>query len=438
MQTTSESVYHSLRPLDPSGGLDVLLQLCPRLRKLTLKRTYLPYLALERIVTGLCRSRVTDLDLSECHLDLLHASLIGKLLRKNKLSRLSLRYNRLGERGGLHVSKYLPQATKLRFLDVGWNDIGIKGASAIVDAVNWHLQLNVDCNTIPRLQFLQIKSKIRDFTKEQKERLPKDDDASFLGGHKSLCAALGGDKAISKVIDRFYIYVVTDPSLSKYFRNISMGRMRHLQSSYICAMLGSEKPYRGRDIALGHAHLGITHDHFEQASSWFLQSMRDVCPEVPEVVVEKAIEAINALRPAIVTKDPHKDPSLTGNLLVDDDSDSDGDGARLSDTDTNSDVGACNNSDLSSNPSMSRNSSSCSLVDDSRQTKSEKTSCHEPTSSGGLVDNVLGNLIGHTPPLDANKKKNGYDAKEKTIPAAFSSSEEVDKSPSVATSLPTS
>ena len=330
-QTTNESIYHALRPLDPNGGLDILLRSCPHLTKLTLKRTYLSYLTLERVVDGVNHSTITDLDLAECHLDLVHAPLVARLLKKNKLQHFSVRYNRLGQRGSIHISKSLAHAVNLRSFDIGWNDIGFEGAQAILDAVTWGLELNIDCNTIPRLSYLQIKTRLtslqEQYTCGQPSSRKKDTETqekelkTALRG-RTLCAALGGDQVISKVIDRFYIYVVTDPSLSKYFRNISMGRMRHLQSSYIAHMFGSTKPYKGRDIAEGHQHLGITHDHFEQASYWFIQSIRDVCPHVPHVVMSQCIELINNLRPAIVTCDPHKEPSLIGVLNDDESTDS--------------------------------------------------------------------------------------------------------------------
>jgi len=99
--------------------------------------------------------------------------------------------------------------------------------------------------------------------------------------------------------------------LSAYFQNVSMGRMRHLQSSYLARLLGSDVPYKGQDIKESHAHMGITHDHFEQvrlivtrchqqsrkatsrgfgclrrqALTWILAALRDCVPDAPKYAV---------------------------------------------------------------------------------------------------------------------------------------------------------
>lgn len=309
---TRATVFNALRPIDPCGGLDALIRCAKALRVLSLAKTYLPLVVLERLAEAILESpSLESLDLSECHMDSPHAAVIGPLLAgAAKLSNVVLRYNRLGERGSRLIAKHLPHATQLNSFDVAWNDIGVNGAQAIVDAITWQLHLAIDCNTIPRLHFVKIKHEIHQRLSFNGAPQPVADHAldQALNG-RSICEALGGEKTVSKVIDRFYIYVVTDPVLSHYFRNISMGRMRHLQASYICSMLGSAKSYRGHDIVKGHSNLGITHDHFDQACAWFVRAIQDVCPDLPTPILATCARLINDLRPSIVTKDPCKEPS---------------------------------------------------------------------------------------------------------------------------------
>lgn len=316
---TRATVFNALRPIDPCGGLDALIRCSKALRVLSLAKTYLPLVVLERLAEAILESpSLESLDLSECHMDSPHAGVIGPLLGgAAKLSKVVLRYNRLGERGARLIAKHLPHATQLSTFDVAWNDIGVNGAQAIVDAITWQLHLAIDCNTIPRLHFVKIKHEIHKRLSFDGAPQPVADHAldQALNG-LSICEALGGEKTVSKVIDRFYIYVVTDPILSHYFRNISMGRMRHLQASYICSMLGSVKSYRGHDIVKGHANLGITHDHFDQACAWFVRAIQDVCPDLPTPILATCSRLISDLRSSIVTKDPCKEPSYVDSAAI--------------------------------------------------------------------------------------------------------------------------
>ncbi|KAJ8608589.1 hypothetical protein CTAYLR_005982 [Chrysophaeum taylorii] len=330
------SAFNSLRPVDPC---------CVSLRTLSLKKTFLPLVVLDRLVGSILASpSIEELDLTECHMDHVHAKLVGKLLEGNRLTTLLLRYNRLGERGSLCLARSASAATKLKMLDVGactFFSSTKKNAPFYFSRLERHRRQWRPChrrrdyledeaqrrmrasfarfviipvvagNTIPRLEFVKIKSDIkRRFEEEEKSSVEEGPPVEEALCGRSLCLALGGEKAIAKIVDRFYIYVVTDPVLSHYFRNISMGRMRHLQSSFISEMLGSSKPYRGRDLASGHARLGITHDQFDQTCAWFIRSIEDVCEDLAPSVLEACVGLLFGLRPQIVTKDPHKEPSL--------------------------------------------------------------------------------------------------------------------------------
>lgn len=81
-----------------------------------------------------------------------------------------------------------------------------------------------------------------------------------------------------------------------------MGRMRHLQAAFIGSVLGSVKPYRGKDMASGHAHLGITHDAFDQTVAWLFVAITDFVPNPPAAIVKVVADAVEGLRGAVVSE----------------------------------------------------------------------------------------------------------------------------------------
>lgn len=102
------------------------------------------------------------------------------------------------------------------------------------------------------------------------------------------------------VVDTFYLYLVTDPETSRFFANISMGRMRHLQASFVGMVLGSGQSYRGRDMR---AHLGITHDVFDQTVSHLVAALLHHAPQAPQPVLAAVLDAVEGLRTDVVSED---------------------------------------------------------------------------------------------------------------------------------------
>jgi hypothetical protein len=57
--------------------------------------------------------------------------------------------------------------------------------------------------------------------------------------NRSLYEIVGGEPVVKKVVDTFYLLLVTDPVVGpKFFHHITMSRMRHLQLNHICNLLG--------------------------------------------------------------------------------------------------------------------------------------------------------------------------------------------------------
>jgi hemoglobin len=74
---------------------------------------------------------------------------------------------------------------------------------------------------------------------------------------------IGGGPAVSAAVDLLYDKVSTDPSLSSFFADTDMDRLRDHQRAFITAALGGPRAYQGKGMADAHAALAITKRDFD-------------------------------------------------------------------------------------------------------------------------------------------------------------------------------
>jgi hemoglobin len=80
----------------------------------------------------------------------------------------------------------------------------------------------------------------------------------------SLFERLGQEAGIRTAVDDFYVRVVSDPELAPYFEGIDLPRLRRHQTALLAQVTGGPVEYSGRDLAVGHAGLGITPADFDR------------------------------------------------------------------------------------------------------------------------------------------------------------------------------
>jgi hemoglobin len=80
----------------------------------------------------------------------------------------------------------------------------------------------------------------------------------------SIYDRLGGHDAVRLAVDRLYDRVTGDPVLAPYFAGVDIGRLARHMRPFIAAAVGGPDVYRGRDMGVAHAGLGITHAHFDR------------------------------------------------------------------------------------------------------------------------------------------------------------------------------
>jgi hemoglobin len=82
----------------------------------------------------------------------------------------------------------------------------------------------------------------------------------------SIYEQLGGDAAVNAAVDIFYVKVVTDPLISRFFTNVDMEALRRKQKAFLTMAFGGPNRYTGRGLRAVHAGAvkdGLDDSHFD-------------------------------------------------------------------------------------------------------------------------------------------------------------------------------
>ena len=115
----------------------------------------------------------------------------------------------------------------------------------------------------------------------------------------SLYERLGQEVGIRTAVDDFYVRVVADPALAPYFEGIDLPQLRRHQTALLSQVTGGPIEYSGRDLAAGHAGLGITPGHFDLVVGHLVDTLTAL--GVPAEDIGEVGAALSAHRDDIVT-----------------------------------------------------------------------------------------------------------------------------------------
>jgi hemoglobin len=79
----------------------------------------------------------------------------------------------------------------------------------------------------------------------------------------SLYERIGGEAAVDAAVDKFYDKVLADERITGFFENLDMVAQARKQKAFLTMAFGGPHNYTGRDMRMGHAHLGLTDEHFD-------------------------------------------------------------------------------------------------------------------------------------------------------------------------------
>lgn len=110
----------------------------------------------------------------------------------------------------------------------------------------------------------------------------------------TLYERVGGRKAISAVVDRFYERVLNDERLDQYFVETDIRELRSHQTRFLVAALGGPDDYMGHSVREAHKHLDIHPEHFDAVAGHLRTTLEEF--DVDEEATEEVMATVGGLR----------------------------------------------------------------------------------------------------------------------------------------------
>lgn len=115
----------------------------------------------------------------------------------------------------------------------------------------------------------------------------------------SIYDAIGGEPALTAVVDDFYNRVVGDPALAGFFMGTNMTRLKGRQVEFFAAALGGPDTYTGATMRQAHQGRGIAQEHFELVAGHLVASLGGA--GLPEDVIGQIVGVVAPLSKDIVS-----------------------------------------------------------------------------------------------------------------------------------------
>lgn len=118
---------------------------------------------------------------------------------------------------------------------------------------------------------------------------------------QSLYEKVGGEEAISKVVDYFYNdLVLKDESVRHFFEHTNMDKQRSHQTKFISFALGGPKQYTGKSMAKAHESMNIQPEHFDAIVKHLHDALAHYAVE--ENDIQTALAKVGGLKDDILYK----------------------------------------------------------------------------------------------------------------------------------------
>jgi hemoglobin len=87
---------------------------------------------------------------------------------------------------------------------------------------------------------------------------------------RSLYDTLGGAAMVREAVDRFYLRVLDDPSLTAFFEGVDLSRLKRHQALVIAGILGGPQEYEGVGLRAAHQGLAIGAEDYDRVRTHLL------------------------------------------------------------------------------------------------------------------------------------------------------------------------
>ena len=114
----------------------------------------------------------------------------------------------------------------------------------------------------------------------------------------SLYDQLGQEPAVTEAVKRFYVRVLDDPALTKYFDGVDVDRLQQHQVALFTKILGGPDNYSGRALEIAHRGLGITDEEYGLVGAHLIAVLDEL--GAGEVAIDAVKATLADVKPNIV------------------------------------------------------------------------------------------------------------------------------------------
>ena len=108
-----------------------------------------------------------------------------------------------------------------------------------------------------------------------------------MADNLSLFEKLGGMDAVNAAVDKFYVKVLADKRISRFFTDTDMIRMHQKQKAFLAYVFGAPLEYEGKDMRSAHAHMKLSEVHFNAVAEHLIATLKDL--KVPQNLIDEVI-----------------------------------------------------------------------------------------------------------------------------------------------------
>jgi hemoglobin len=111
---------------------------------------------------------------------------------------------------------------------------------------------------------------------------------------------LGGEKTVAAAVDALCDRLLADPVTAPYFEGVEMRRLAGHLRIFLVATLGGPAVYRGRDLGVAHAPLGITDEAWDRTIGHLVDAFASLNVSAP--TIDDVLAHLAPLKSVIVTR----------------------------------------------------------------------------------------------------------------------------------------
>lgn len=117
---------------------------------------------------------------------------------------------------------------------------------------------------------------------------------------KSLYDRVGGEEAVTAVVDTFYAKILADPLLAFYFAKTDMKKQKKHQTLFLMLVFGGPNKFNGRTLRNVHKNLDINDKHFDAVAGHLKTALED--HKISEDIIKEALDIVEGTRSDILNK----------------------------------------------------------------------------------------------------------------------------------------